>query len=200
MSNNKKLVRERQAPPPPPYEFEAKSDISEDDDHSNENDEVDANQEERGSLEELINEIENKYPDDEEAAAAVKENRLQRLKHKTAEEKLKTTAICVVNHIAEGLMQQPKSSTHISEDPEHCQACFSARDKFDTNASTAASNTKGGVTTAIPNYENLGPSAAAGDLTSTTGAVPEEHDMAEKVGGKSAAPCSVYMKPKKNKK
>uniref|UniRef100_A0A914P9K0 Uncharacterized protein n=1 Tax=Panagrolaimus davidi TaxID=227884 RepID=A0A914P9K0_9BILA len=185
MSNNKKLIPERETSAPPPYEFEAKSDISEDDDYSIENDEVDANQEERCSLEELIKEIENRYPDDEEAAAAVKENRIQRLKLKTAEGKLKITAIGVVNHIAEGLMQQPKSSTHISEDPEHCQACFSVR----------------GATTAIPNYENLGRSAAAGDPTSTTtGAVPEEHDMADKVGGKSAAPRSVYMKPKKNKK
>uniref|UniRef100_A0AC35FSL2 Uncharacterized protein n=1 Tax=Panagrolaimus sp. PS1159 TaxID=55785 RepID=A0AC35FSL2_9BILA len=90
-------------------------------------------------------------------------------------------------------------SSSSSEDPEHSQAYYSARDKFDTNASTAQSDGAAPPATAIPNYENLGPSAA-GDPTSTTGAVPEEHDMADKAGGKPAAPRSVYMKPKKKKK
>uniref|UniRef100_A0A914Y8T3 Uncharacterized protein n=1 Tax=Panagrolaimus superbus TaxID=310955 RepID=A0A914Y8T3_9BILA len=93
-------------------------------------------------------------------------------------------------------------SSSSSEDPEHSQAYFSARDQFDTKASTAvnASNTPGGETN--QNYENLGPAdpASAIDQGTGTGATPEEHDMQDKYGAKPSGPRSVYMKPKKKKK
>uniref|UniRef100_A0A914QZ64 Uncharacterized protein n=1 Tax=Panagrolaimus davidi TaxID=227884 RepID=A0A914QZ64_9BILA len=80
---------------------------------------VGVDQEKRCSLGELIRSIENEYNEDKEAASAIKENRLHRLKEHTTSTKLKNakndlkiTAMDVFKHIGVELIQETQSTTH----------------------------------------------------------------------------------------
>uniref|UniRef100_A0AC34QN58 Uncharacterized protein n=1 Tax=Panagrolaimus sp. JU765 TaxID=591449 RepID=A0AC34QN58_9BILA len=91
-------------------------------------------------------------------------------------------------------------SSSSSDEKEHSQAYFSARDTFDKDKKSRLSADKIPAANAKPGennnaYENLGPNP---NSTATTGAGPAEQEIHDK--NEKQKPRSVYMKPAKKKK